>query len=317
MSAIEIMKKIILIFICSFWCSTTFAGSCTSVTPQTSTINFGNIWVQRDAAVGTVLFSGTPSRTGYYTSGCTNPLTLGFTMLYSSGGVSSYGDGVYNTNLAGVGIKVTAGSYIFSNPTFSTLYNASSSQVDWSGGNVKLIKTGDITPGVLNTGDIGKISVVLNDDAYHDGLTITTSGGSVALMACSITTQSINVPLEDVMAANLTAIGNTAKPKEFNVGLTCDAGTRVNAMLTGVQNTDTSTAGVLQLTGAGSAEVASGVGIQILYNNTPLALNNNIVLKTSAGGQETFPFTAQYYQTKNTVKTGSANAIATLNITYQ
>lgn len=119
------------------------------------------------------------------------------------------------------------------------------------------------------------------------------------------------------MAANLTAIGNTAKPKEFNVGLTCDAGTRVNAMLTGVQNTDTSTAGVLQLTGAGSAEVASGVGIQILYNNTPLALNNNIVLKTSAGGQETFPFTAQYYQTKNTVKTGSANAIATLNITYQ
>ncbi|MNH37426.1 Fimbria adhesin protein precursor [compost metagenome] len=87
--------------------------------------------------------------------------------------------------------------------------------------------------------------------------------------------------------------------------------------MTGTQNTDTSTTGVLQLTNAGAANVAKGVGIQILYNNTPLALNNNIVLKTSAGGQETFPFVAQYYQTRNPVSTGSANATMTLNLTYQ
>jgi type 1 fimbria pilin len=48
-----------------------------------------------------------------------------------------------------------------------------------------------------------------------------------------------------------------------------------------------------------------------------MALNNNIVLKTSAGGQETFPFTAQYYQTKSSVTSGAANATATLNLTYQ
>ena len=51
----------------------------------------------------------------------------------------------------------------------------------------------------------------------------------------------------------------------------------------------------------------------------PLKLDNNIVLKTSAGGQEFPPgtFTARYFQTKDNVTAGSANATATLNITYQ
>jgi type 1 fimbria pilin len=40
-------------------------------------------------------------------------------------------------------------------------------------------------------------------------------------------------------------------------------------------------------------------------------------LKNSAGGQETFPITARYIQTKDKVTAGSANATATLNITYQ
>ncbi|HDS5029757.1 fimbrial protein [Enterobacter kobei] len=57
--------------------------------------------------------------------------------------------------------------------------------------------------------------------------------------------------------------------------------------------------------------------MQIVYNGAPLMLNNRIVLKTSSGGQETFPLTARYYQTRTTVSTGTANASATLNLTYQ
>ncbi|MNN34232.1 Fimbrial protein [compost metagenome] len=49
----------------------------------------------------------------------------------------------------------------------------------------------------------------------------------------------------------------------------------------------------------------------------PLKLNNNILLKTSAGGQETLPFSARYYQTQTAIGAGLANSSATLNITYQ
>ncbi|HDE1997161.1 TPA: fimbrial protein, partial [Klebsiella quasipneumoniae] len=67
----------------------------------------------------------------------------------------------------------------------------------------------------------------------------------------------------------------------------------------------------------GSAGVAQGVGVQLVYNNTPLILGNNLVLKRTNGGQEMFPLTARYYQTNTTVTTGIANASATLSLTYQ
>lgn len=63
--------------------------------------------------------------------------------------------------------------------------------------------------------------------------------------------------------------------------------------------------------------MAKGVGVQLLYNGSPFILNNRIVLKRSSGGQETFPLTARYYQTKTAVTTGKANASATLDLTYQ
>lgn len=85
----------------------------------------------------------------------------------------------------------------------------------------------------------------------------------------------------------------------------------------GTQNPDVGTASVLALTNQGDADVAQGVGVQLLYNGSPLILNNRLVLKSSTGGQETFPITARYYQTRTTVTTGKANASATLDLTYQ
>lgn len=278
-------------------------------------ISLGNMTVQRDAPIGTIIATTLVTNSDKSAS-CTANSARYRTLTYNGGMVSSV-PGVYNTNLPGVGIQLP--DTLFSNPAsiwpgFSSGYAASHHQVI-----VNIIKTGDITPGELSIGEIANEKF----DGVVAGTYLTTeiismgAGNRVSQLACSIGNANIQVPLEDVMADTFTAAGTTAKPRNFNLDLNCDAGARVNAMLTGVQNSDTSTAGVLQLTGAGSAGVASGVGVQILYNNAPLALNNNMVLKTSAGGQETFPFTAQYYQTKDSVTAGSANAIATLNLTYQ
>lgn len=73
----------------------------------------------------------------------------------------------------------------------------------------------------------------------------------------------------------------------------------------------------MALTGQGNTGTAKGVGVQLLYNGTPLAMNSRLLLKQSAGGVETLPLTARYYQTLGTVQSGTANASATLNLTYQ
>lgn len=73
----------------------------------------------------------------------------------------------------------------------------------------------------------------------------------------------------------------------------------------------------MALTGQGMTGTAKGVGVQLLYNGTPLVLNSRLLLKQSSGGLETLPFTARYYQTLTSVESGAANASATLNLTYQ
>lgn len=305
---------IMLLFLQAIPLSVWAACSYSDPSPIDLSFSLGDVIVQRDAPIGSVIATGKVPNPNF--AACTaGPGQMNFAMVYNGANTTSM-PGVYRTNVPGVGISLAnqnnGGYFDFSSP-------ASFRSIDGIGfygnayNNLKLVKTGDITSGVLAPGVIGTI---YGDDKIT-AIQISTPAVTIVSAACSISTPKVNVPLEDVLAGSLTSIGSTAKPKKFDVGLSCNAGARVNAMLTGVQNTDSSAAGVLQLTNAGSEGVATGVGIQILYNNAAMALNNNIVLKTSVGGQEMLPFTAQYYQTKNSVTSGSANATATLNLTYQ
>lgn len=297
---------------------------------QTQTISMGSVIVQRDAPIGTVIATQTSNAVleafrcvgGGYAQ-------LMYSMTYYGG--IALGDNIYKTNIDGVGLRIQqAGSVQYPNYLSNPTYAGRITTVVPTGGSLitsqsfvfEFIKTGDIKSDVMNVGAVGTYYMVTDLGAT---LTITRinmgAGNKVTQVACSISTPNIQVPLDDVLASSLTTVNMTAKPKPFNLGLQCDAGARINAKLLGTKNTDTSAAGVLQLTGAGSAGVAQGVGIQILYNGTAVAINSssNLILKTSLGGQELLPFTAQYYQTKAaaSVTTGSANATATLELTYQ
>jgi len=143
---------------------------------------------------------------------------------------------------------------------------------------------------------------------------------SVTQVACNVNTSNLTFPIGDISTSTFgSSVGTipSGAQNTQNLGLNCDAGANINVMLQGTQNPDVGTTSVLALTGQGNSDVAKGVGVQLLYNGTPLVLNNRIVLKQSAGGQETFPITARYYQTKTSVSTGKANAAATLDLTYQ
>ncbi|HHA2009960.1 TPA: fimbrial protein [Enterobacter mori] len=314
----KFIQAILLICLLTAW-NSVHAGTCTTITPQMSTLSVGTINVQRDAPVGTVIFSGAASYTGSYLTGCSNPLMLGFSMRYNNATLSSYGNHVYNTNISGIGIRFSSNNY-FENPANTFSYNAQTSYVDWYGGKIELVVIGPVSSGALTPGVIGVVTLQGSDGIYRDGLTTQLTSGTINALACSITTPQLTFPIGDISASAFgTAIGTTPTGAQNtqNLGLACTPGTNISVSLGGIQNPDSSNTSVMALTGQGMTGTAKGVGVQLLYNGTPLVLNSRLLLKQSSGGQETLPLTARYYQTLTTVESGSANASATLNLTYQ
>lgn len=323
------MKNLMLIFASIFMffglmpaaqaiCSNTNIISTTiTVAPVRYTVNFGDVILQKDSPVGTVLKS---VKTGYnandYYGSCKNGGYMYGNMTYG-GGIPSGVEHVYKTNVPGIGIKAVANSVYLDSPR--SIFQ-STSVIGWfytaTASVVSLVIIGPVTPGSVDPGEVGYQSFdgAPNSRAYSIALGSSTN---VIATSCSILTPSINIKLDDVLSSDLKTVGKTAKLKNFSIGLDCEASAKVNVKLTGNKNTDTRASGVLQLTNAGSEGVAKGVGIQMLYNNAPMILDKNVLLKTSAGGIETFTFGAQYYQTKSDVSMGSANATATLEVTYQ
>lgn len=239
-------------------------------------------------------------------------------MRYLGGNPSSYGNHVYTTNVDGIGIRFSSGNY-FENPSNTFSYEAQASYVEWWGGRIELVVTGGVIRRI-NAGNDRGGDARGSDGVYRDGLTTTLTDGTINALACSITTPQLNFIIGDIPASTFgSTVGTTPAGAQNtqNLGLSCNAGTNITVSLSGVQNPDSANTSVMALTGQGSAGTAKGVGVQLLYNGAPLAINSPLLLKRSSGGQETLPLTARYYQTLTSVESGSANATATLNLTYQ
>jgi type 1 fimbria pilin len=310
----------LLIISIAMTCSFCNASCSNFISTIVKTVQFGSVIVQRDAAIGSVIATVSAPATSQKIIECTATSITEYDQMMYLGGAATSITNVYQTNIPGVGITGNWGA--------SDIYKSPTNVVSWANGGptymtdnpaqtFQLIKTDNIISGVLTNGFLARNSFA---GTSYDSIQVYLSGSSVTQVACSITTPNLTFPIGDILASTFgTTVGTTptAAKNTQNLGLNCDAGANINVSLSGTQNPDVSTTSVLALTGQGSAGVAKGVGVQILYNSTPLILNNRIVLKQSSGGQETFPLTARYYQTKTSVATGSANASATLNLTYQ
>ncbi|NTX79285.1 hypothetical protein FCL49_10290 [Serratia proteamaculans] len=282
-----------------------------------------NLVVQRDSPVGTVIWTSSPSTsTGSGTDiHCTpEPYIEATQYLTAVSLVSGYRD-VYQTAISGVGFRVrNQGTYtLWDTVPTSITYTPVNDNWSYTENKYIFFKMELIYVG----GDVnGKLSFAsplasLTTGTITAGQLYIDGSSTVSKVACSLSSTSINVPLGDVLISKFTAVGVTANDKSFNLGLTCDKDAKINVSMAGTQNADTSETSVLALTSAGQTGTASGIGVQLLYGGIPLKINTNILLRTSAGGLDTLPLTARYYQTKATVGTGQANSSATLNITYQ
>lgn len=300
------------------------------------TINTSSLTLQRDIAVGSRL--AVPDFTSSTTSlfdcaGITGTQYFGVKATTTYSGLIDGGGRIYKTNLPGLGVQlggvntsgtvigwVGRGNNIDGNVNQANIQTFTGPNIGIvnAGAAVTFYKIGDMSSGTLNQ-TVGRL--IMGDGSASGWATpeinVTISGLSVTVLACSLTTPTVSAPLGNIYATAFTGVGSTAGNNDFELGLNCAAGTKVNVTMNGTQNADTANTSVLALTGAGSAGVAKGVGAQILYNNAPLNIGSKLALKTSAGGVETFPFKARYYQTLNNILPGSANATATLDITYQ
>ena len=278
--------------------------------------SLGTVYVQRDAPIGSIIATTSVAvlPEGAYT--CDQPWTLSYTLgLYKQ--ESSFGDKIYNTDVPGVGIRIRTPSFVVPD-SVNMAANVAVQPVIFI---IELIKTE--TTVVQGSSAGGTIAFQWGTSSSGiTPLTVITLTPSISIipLACSINTPSLTFPIGNI-PANIfgNGPGSTASgaSNTQNLILNCDPQTNVTVMLEGGQNPDTTDNTVLALTGQGGSDVATGIGVQLIYNNSPMELNQRIVLKQSAGGQEIFPITARYVTTTTQVTAGKANASATLDLTYQ
>lgn len=138
-------------------------------------------------------------------------------------------------------------------------------------------------------------------------------------LTCSIATPSIPVDLKSVTASELRDAG-VAGDTPFTIGLTCPENIRLYATLTD-GSAPGNTSDQLSLA---PGSTASGVGLRILRDGTPLAFgpdssapgNTNQWFVDMSSGAVQIPLTAQYIST-GTVTPGTVKGVATFTMSYQ
>lgn len=325
------MNRNIFFFLIAFlFCGYSYASCTPGGQGQVADFTFNDLNIQRDVPVGTVLLQkevSVPATVGIsaYAGACTQEMKMNY-----AGATKTSLASVYNTNIPGVGIKVFtythsgAGAYdYFENPGKNNSFSSPtgmSSYTYWTASNVAtvyLVKTGDITSGRLAAGEIGRVTNLETSTVLFN---INTSGGNINSLACSIESgNGLSFPIGDLLTTEFKGVNSTPdKTSTVDPKLDCNADANINIKLNGVQNPDSTEKSILALSGnQGQNGVADGVGVQLLYNGTPLEINKLITLKKSSGGKESFPITARYIQTKEAIHPGAANATAVLELIYQ
>lgn len=159
---------------------------------------------------------------------------------------------------------------------------------------------------------------------YDTGLGIGSQGqqnyigyaGDIVYKAVSCTVPStLTVNMGSVPVGQFSGPGSTSDEKNLSIPVRCDDKVAVNTSISS-QGYLSPTLGVVAL--SNETGVAQGVGVQVLYNGSPVQFDRFFPVGTipEAGASITLPLTFRYYQNTPEIHPGHANAVATLTMMY-
>ncbi|HHG0683651.1 fimbrial protein [Enterobacter cloacae] len=304
-------------------------------------ISPGSIVVQRDAVVGQPISDWLMSNQGVAYQNCNYDSTTQYLIVAgikntgSKASVTWNGEAVFNTNVAGVGFVFEGRTSFDSNPLPDNWTGIASgqsqvftTQTSHSSGyhpsindqaRIRLIKTGNITPGTLS-GNLGRFIAGTRENAqWSTEIPIAFSGGQITTVACTVNTPDVDVNLDQHKKSEFTGAGSATEWKAFNIELDCDKSSRINVRIDATQD-PSNIAGVMKLDSAAGDLAATGIGVQLYFapDNSAVQFGQTKFYYTSPnGGFETVQLKARYYQTTSAITAGEANVTATFTLTYQ
>ncbi|MCS3601617.1 type 1 fimbria pilin [Buttiauxella sp. BIGb0471] len=307
----------------------------------------------RDYNAGEVLYtSGVKdgSNDDLTITGCSSRYMVGFFYNHSPQVEATAYQGVMPTNIQGLGVQVMAynqagpydGEMIIDNSWHDGDGSRGDHTLRSSSYMISLVATGGpISSGTLTFGspvaqvDFRESASHSDDGDVASNLSLSNANVVVKAMGCSADVSAISFPFGKINLDQFNGQTKVGSVPTQDVNLSCEPGTNVSLSVTAVESKeDEANHTVIALTGAGNEGVASGVGVQLGLKTSGydsgsngLALNTSIPLITSnrdggtvisggASGQEKLTFSAIYYKTAAVVKPGTANATATLTLTY-
>ncbi|UNC52645.1 fimbrial protein [Enterobacter huaxiensis] len=299
-----------------------------------TTLNFGTIIADNDAAIGSVLATATVPATHNSYLTCGAPYIDLYSMLVMFTEASTTVDNTMQTNLPGVGIRIEVPKNTVPTPSTptgpyikyvnDTTYNQSRANINsdrktgLASYNVELVKTGPITGGELTSGWLLRTVSAISASTQYTMSRLYIGGGTIVSQSCKVDNNVINVTMNDVMDTDFNGLGSTTPEVSFNIPLQCEASQKVTVKLSaGASGGFDSAKGILNLDTVSDSTVAEGVGLQILFNNNPVPFETDLSVGTSTVGAYNIPFTARYYQTGAKVSAGIANASASVLLTYE
>lgn len=275
-------------------------------------LSFGNVVVTRDAAEGSVIAT---AETGSYNNG--NSLAFCDSAAYFAVQPTKWttpgssGQNVYNTNIPGVGIRLS----INDNPIPYYLTTTSLMRIIIRNIKAELIKTGPVTGGVL---DNGHLAIAYDSRGPLDIARVSLEGTNTIVneTSCRVTTPNIEVNLNEHRKSDFSGPGTGTDWVPFSIGLYCSNTALIRVRIDAVADKDAGVPGVIKLDSV--QDGASGVGVQLWYSNenTPVLFGQDYS-RQSSGGDDLIKLKARYYQTQGNIKGGKANATATFTLSYK
>lgn len=314
-----------------------FAYTCETVTTDTL-VQPKDMTLQRDLPVGSLIAQ--MESEVVTTFKCSNDEPK---LTYQEGFIKAYGTyagnfdskRVYKTNIEGIGYSVgmqpadgcAEGKNYWVNGSNANSPNQNrfcyvdgmfKAQPMKAKALIRFYKTAQTTgTGSVSAKRVGAFILKHNQTTWQTPeATIKIGSFKVNALSCTVGNTLIPVDLGQVNIGAFHGPGTSPadnRTRAFGIPLTCAKGTSINLQLDGTAHD--AAQGMLKLDPEPSS--ASGVAIQLLYDDKPVTLAERFKWKTAdADGNYTIPLKARYVHTDNSITAGVANGSATFVLTY-